>query len=91
MHPWILPSNGCSLIGAALKRYINTWGQLWLTLQAIEQNGWTITMPDAARDLIEAVYSSEAQSGYPQVLENASLDTEGKQWAEVPPGENQPA
>lgn len=56
-------------------------GQLWLTLNAIEQQNWTIEMPGKARDLIEAVYSDKAQDRYPQVLENASLDSEGKEWA----------
>lgn len=57
-------------------------GQLWLTLQAIEQQQWTIEMPGKARALIEAVYSADAQSRYPVVLEDASLDTEGQHWAE---------
>ncbi|MCV6611187.1 MAG: CRISPR-associated helicase Cas3', partial [Amphritea sp.] len=48
-------------------------GQLWLTLKAIEQQNWTITMPEAARDLIESVYSDEAQNNYPEALQDASL------------------
>ncbi|MCV6612128.1 MAG: hypothetical protein OIF55_15245, partial [Amphritea sp.] len=56
--------------------------QLWLTLKAIEQQNWTITMPEAARDLIESVYSDEAQNNYPEALQDASLDAEGAQQAE---------
>lgn len=57
-------------------------GQLWLTLRALAEQDWTITMPDAARDLIEAVYSAEAQARMPKALEDLSLAAEGQEMAE---------
>lgn len=50
-------------------------GQLWLTVKHLMKTG-QFTMPDDARTLIEAVYSGIEP--YPDVLDNASIQAEGK-------------
>ncbi|WP_446809799.1 CRISPR-associated helicase Cas3' [Methylomonas sp. 2BW1-5-20] len=51
-------------------------GQLWLSASLLEKGRFT--MPDDARDLIEGVYSDEAQARIPLALQEASFDAEGK-------------
>lgn len=52
-------------------------GKLWLTAKRLTGQG-KLTMPEDARTLIEAVYSSVAESDIPEALLEASLDAEGK-------------
>jgi CRISPR-associated endonuclease/helicase Cas3 len=52
-------------------------GQLWLTAKLLEKKG-EFTMPEDARDLIEGVYGDQAQFEVPLVLQDASLNAEGK-------------
>ena len=47
-------------------------GQLWLTMQILQQKG-EIKLPQDARELIESVYSSQSQSQIPHHLEQASI------------------
>ncbi|WP_157203909.1 CRISPR-associated helicase Cas3' [Methylomonas methanica] len=52
-------------------------GQLWLSVRLLEDKGG-FAMPDDARELIEGVYSEEAQARIPLALQEASFDAEGK-------------
>nr|WP_305891034.1 CRISPR-associated helicase Cas3' [Methylomonas sp. WSC-7] len=52
-------------------------GQLWLSARLLEKAAG-FSMPDDARDLIEGVYSDEAQDQIPESLQQASLQAEGK-------------
>jgi len=52
-------------------------GQLWLTAKNLLEQG-QFTMPGDARDLIEGVYSGEAEDEIPTVLLDASMQAEGK-------------
>ncbi len=52
-------------------------GQLWLTAKQLIDKG-QFTMPDDARDLIEGVYSCEAEGSLSQTLQDASLAAIGK-------------
>jgi CRISPR-associated endonuclease/helicase Cas3 len=52
-------------------------GQLWLTAKQLMDKG-KFTMPDDARDLIEGVYSWEAEDSLSQALQEASLVAIGK-------------
>lgn len=56
-------------------------GQLWLTTKALLKNNG-FAMPQSARELIEGVYSDDAQCDIPPELEKASKDSEAKQRAE---------
>jgi len=61
-------------------------GQLWLTIHTLfRKNGFS--MPEDARELIEGVYSSEAQQNIPELLLDASLDAEAGQKAKSSMGE----
>lgn len=51
-------------------------GQLWLSARLLEKGSFA--MPDDARELIEGVYSDEAQVEIPLALQEASFDAEGK-------------
>lgn len=52
-------------------------GQLWLSVRLLEDKGG-FAMPEDARELIEGVYSDEAQARIPLALQEASFDAEGK-------------
>lgn len=52
-------------------------GKLWLTAKRLTGQG-KLTMPGDARALIEAVYSSAAESDIPEALLEASFNAEGK-------------
>lgn len=51
-------------------------GQLWLSARLLEKG--CFTMPGDARELIEGVYSDQAQAEIPLALQEASFDAEGK-------------
>lgn len=53
-------------------------GRLWLGMKKLRELGG-IHMPEKARDLIEAVYSPEAQAQIPKALEHAELATIGEE------------
>ncbi len=54
-------------------------GQLWLTAKLLLGKGENqFTMPEDARDLIEGVYSYEAEDAIPSQLLEASFDAEAK-------------
>ncbi len=54
-------------------------GQLWLTAkQLLSKQKNQFTMPQDARDLIDSVYSYEAEENIPPELLEASYDAEGK-------------
>ncbi|SBS27680.1 CRISPR-associated endonuclease/helicase Cas3 [Marinomonas aquimarina] len=57
-------------------------GRLWLGMKKLRELGG-IHMPEKARDLIEAVYSSEAQMQIPKALEKAELEACGEQASKV--------
>lgn len=57
-------------------------GQLWLTTKVLLKNGG-FSMPQDARDLIEGVYSDDAQNEIPDELKAASKKAEGEQRAEA--------
>lgn len=52
-------------------------GQLWLTAKQLVERG-QFAMPDDARDLIEGVYSDEAEDSLSESLQNASKEAIGK-------------
>lgn len=52
-------------------------GQLWLTAKHLLERG-QFTMPDDARDLIEGVYSFDAEADIPDVLLDASMQATSK-------------
>lgn len=58
-------------------------GQLWLTAKLLLVDGkGKFTMPNDARQLIEGVYSGEAESAIPESLLAASMDAIGKNMME---------
>lgn len=57
-------------------------GQLWLTANLLKREG-QFQMPENARDLIEGVYSDDAQSGIPEALREESNKAEGSSRAEA--------
>ncbi|MCV6590521.1 MAG: CRISPR-associated helicase Cas3' [Marinobacterium sp.] len=57
-------------------------GQLWLTLDSLQQQRWQLRMPEDARTLIEHVYGEDAPFTVPEGLEDSSLDAEGQRSAE---------
>lgn len=58
-------------------------GQLWLTLKALEGQGWVLRMPEDARRLIEAVYSEDAMFDVPEALLDSSLEADGDRRSET--------
>lgn len=57
-------------------------GQLWLTTKVLLKHGG-FSMPQDARELIEGVYSDDAQDEIPSELKAASKKAEGEQRAEA--------
>ncbi len=61
-------------------------GQLWLTLNCLEQQAWQLRMPEDARRLIEGVYSEDAMFCVPEALLDSSLDADGDRRSEARQG-----
>ncbi len=57
-------------------------GQLWLTAHLLHKQG-KFQMPEDARNLIESVYSEEAQNDIPDALLNRSFEAEGNERADA--------
>ena len=57
-------------------------GQLWLTANLLQKQG-KFQMPGDARNLIENVYSEEAQDDIPEALLNRSFEAEGNDRADA--------
>lgn len=63
-------------------RVYENHGQLWLTASLLHNHG-KFQMPGDARNMVENVYSEEAQNNIPEPLLNRSFEAEGKERADA--------